>query len=800
MKKQHLNLFGLCTLAALCSISCDDEGNGKYTCDRAAECAQNLGGDVSYWKCNIEYRKCEAQVPEHCFNGVIDSGKETGKDCGGVCVSESKLKDSSAFKCDNKVTCTADADCKSNACVNKVCSEKTCSTPNDCPNNGDCVPVDGSDTRVCVSCIDGAKNQDESDVDCGGSCSAKCEAGKACNTGSDCVKGVCEGGKCSDVEVKSAEPDNLLINEIMVAEDVTASSKDFFTYNNNGPECKFVEIINISNSVIDAGSCSLILDRKDAAGKTSTTPLSGTIPAKGMIVAYLCDKEKAPDGIALPNGTFTATLGNSSNITQGGTYDAYIKCGETEGTHTPVEKAKKGTSMNRPVDGEMSEQFIFHADVDSNTGKVPASPGYCANGGLYAEGCVSTCGNNKKDDSETDVDCGGACATKCANGKACSVGNDCASGSCDGGKCVEKGCSEENKDCGEGFVCNEDNWTCEAEVSCSDGIQNQDETDVDCGGKCGPCAIGKKCSVAKDCVSNECSDKVCTGDAPAVASLSDLVINEVMGSPKTSDDFATQTGTKQSEFIEIVNLKNEAVSVDGIFIKLAKDKSEIVETDKSIELSGMIPAKGVLVVSDKEIPMPKDGMNLSGKNPSMTNGSDYAIWLSDGTNNSGLVKRMKLSTGNGKSQNRSEDLGSNETLIWHDQVSSNTDKKSNSPGYCANGGLFSEDCVAPVTPSIESLDEAAKAYYDLQMKCWNESEGSEDELKQEFNAHNLCEKEIKDYVISMVSKECADFENMKVREEACQNEDCINELYASWEPAQAEEVLDKCYKEKYPEE
>jgi hypothetical protein len=46
--------------------------------------------------------------------------------------------------------------------------------------------------------------------------------------------------------------------------------------------------------------------------------------------------------------------------------------------------------------------------------------------------------------------------------------------------------------------------------TCSDGIKNGNETDVDCGGgTCPACATGKQCLVAADCVSGNCSGGVC---------------------------------------------------------------------------------------------------------------------------------------------------------------------------------------------------------------------------------------------------------------------------------------------------
>ncbi|MBK7395895.1 MAG: hypothetical protein IPJ34_06200 [Myxococcales bacterium] len=45
--------------------------------------------------------------------------------------------------------------------------------------------------------------------------------------------------------------------------------------------------------------------------------------------------------------------------------------------------------------------------------------------------------------------------------------------------------------------------------SCTDKAQNGTESDVDCGGSCPGCAVGKKCGVAADCLSKVCTAKAC---------------------------------------------------------------------------------------------------------------------------------------------------------------------------------------------------------------------------------------------------------------------------------------------------
>src|SRR5215212_744323 len=44
---------------------------------------------------------------------------------------------------------------------------------------------------------------------------------------------------------------------------------------------------------------------------------------------------------------------------------------------------------------------------------------------------------------------------------------------------------------------------------CIDLIRNGDETDIDCGGTCGACDVGERCSVATDCDQSTCVDGRC---------------------------------------------------------------------------------------------------------------------------------------------------------------------------------------------------------------------------------------------------------------------------------------------------
>lgn len=114
------------------------------------------------------------------------------------------------------------------------------------------------------------------------------------------------------------------------------------------------------------------------------------------------------------------------------------------------------------------------------------------------------CSDKLISDAETDVDCGGGCPP-CAMGKACKTADDCASGSC-----VDDTCQM---------------------PTCSDRVKNAAESDVDCGGPCGPCRAGRDCKVDQDCADGVCeAPEACEGDdCPApfcqVATCSDRVQN-----------------------------------------------------------------------------------------------------------------------------------------------------------------------------------------------------------------------------------------------------------------------------------
>ncbi|HLD18867.1 MAG TPA: hypothetical protein VJB90_02555 [Candidatus Nanoarchaeia archaeon] len=69
------------------------------------------------------------------------------------------------------------------------------------------------------------------------------------------------------------------------------------------------------------------------------------------------------------------------------------------------------------------------------------------------------------------------------------------------------------KKCIQNYECSSrtcSNGICLASASCTNNAKDDDETDTDCGGSCPKCNLGKRCNSAKDCNSNLCQNFICS--------------------------------------------------------------------------------------------------------------------------------------------------------------------------------------------------------------------------------------------------------------------------------------------------
>jgi hypothetical protein len=189
----------------------DVDCGGSSKCERCVagyKCSANSDCDTDY---------CKTGSPSLCTapscGDKIQNGNETAKDCGG----------DECPACDLGKQCDKNSDCTDEYCLDNVCTDHCTSgvieadeTDTDCggastscPSCGDgkdCLEADDCLSLVCsnqvcraATCSDQTKNQDESDTDCGGSCSATkpCPVGAVCDSPDDCASWMCSAaGKC----------------------------------------------------------------------------------------------------------------------------------------------------------------------------------------------------------------------------------------------------------------------------------------------------------------------------------------------------------------------------------------------------------------------------------------------------------------------------------------------------------------------------------------------------------------------------------------------------------------------------
>ena len=229
--------------------------------------------------------------------------------------------------------------------------------------------------------------------------------------------------------------------------------------------------LDASLPVADAGAA--VLDAsgvKDVVASPDAPPASCTDGQKNAAESDVdcggADCPKCSDGKACGSASDCTT-----GVCQGGRCKALCDDGIKNGTETDVDcgGSCKKCSAGLGCGGA--------ADCKSAT---------CAAGDAGAPRCQATCNDGEKNGDESDVDCGGACK-KCSAGALCSGAGDCKSGACTSG----------------------DGGPSRCEANCSDDERNGTETDIDCGGSCGPCETGQECLASGDCKGLACTAHVC---------------------------------------------------------------------------------------------------------------------------------------------------------------------------------------------------------------------------------------------------------------------------------------------------
>jgi hypothetical protein len=179
--------------------------------------------------------------------------------------------------------------------------------------------------------------------------------------------------------------------------------------------------------------------------------------------------------------TATGTDGPAIDLTwtdNSAVEDGYLVLSASYGPPTGIvaELPPNSTSYHAPwVSANATYQFLVRAKTDGglsdDSNIATATAGNCV-----PTNSTDICGNGLDDECNGAADDDPACPVDCSWG--CALGYMCG----DDGFCVSH---------------------------CSDGVQNGDEIDVDCGESCGGCAVGQNCSIHAHCTSGNCDGSVC---------------------------------------------------------------------------------------------------------------------------------------------------------------------------------------------------------------------------------------------------------------------------------------------------
>jgi len=235
------------------------------------------------------------------------------------------------------------------------------------------------------SCFDRRQRGDETDVDCGGSCSP-CDDGAGCRTGEDCVSRVCDAGRCvaprCDDGVRNA-----------FESDVDCGY--FCTRCGLGAACG-------SNVDCESGYC---VERTCVAPRCMDWRQNGDetgVDCGGTACAPCPDRSACEIGSDCASGRCDLGRCASCSDRRLSGPEGDVDCG---GPCAPCDSA-------------------LRCRVDSDCASGDCDRFYCA-----------SCNDGARNGAETGVDCGGACGA--CPGAACARPVECASGRCDAGVCGE---------------------------------------------------------------------------------------------------------------------------------------------------------------------------------------------------------------------------------------------------------------------------------------------------------------------------------------------------------------------------
>ena len=487
---------------------------------------------------------CSQCLPS-CMNGILD-GDETDVDCGGACSKPTECKEVLVPVVDCAVDKISWASQRPLARKSNVCDpcaglsdrdrfkrilkcdysqSSRCREEQRCAESEDCDDSLACFNGLCFGCLNGVRDGDETDVDCGGrGCAKQCQDGKHCAVDIDCASGICSDrfvcARAEDVGMPVADAAKIaaMCSDGMITAENFESDVDC-----GGPNCRKCELgekcagvnTNCATNVCDdktmtCVSCSngirdgdeACIDGGGLACAAQGRRCANGTPCRtnGDCASFICDPLKSLcasefDGIK--------SLFETDVDCGGGTH---LRCGlgqscQYDSDCQPILQCDAGACVAMPVESILSLSpahcFNRRADVTESCidgggdclttcgdgAWVGKGNGAECTSGYQANGQCASCQNGILDGWETSIDCGGPDCHPCPDKFNCVQDDDCESLACENGTCV----------------------------SCFDGIRNNGETDIDCGGPlCKSCIDGSQCRGNTDCATNWCANKMCS--------------------------------------------------------------------------------------------------------------------------------------------------------------------------------------------------------------------------------------------------------------------------------------------------